>query len=240
MAAVAAEGKRRDAERSRLAILASAERLFAERGFEGTSLGDIGASAGVSRGTPSYFFGSKRRLYVAVLERSFADRQAATVHAFKALRDWVDDCSGSLTTALTRAVEEYLSYLLSRPEFVRLVQREDLSGGGHLRAASRESTAMTDAFAALGGVAPARGVRAFRVDDAVMLFVSLTFSPLTQRSTFLAALELDLESPAVRRRHVAFVVDQLLHLVSDQRPDSERPDDRMRPPARARPSRARS
>jgi hypothetical protein len=161
-------------------------------------------------------------LHLAVLEHIFADRQAATVEAFKPLRSWVSDGSGSLTTALTRAAEDYLGFLLSRHEFVRLVQREDLSGGHHLRAARRESTAMTDAFTALRGVAPARGLRRFRVEDAVMLFVSLTFSPLTQRSTFLAALELDLEKPAVRRRHVAFVVDQLLHLVSERRPDSER------------------
>jgi hypothetical protein len=45
-------------------------------------------------------------------------------------------------------------------------------------------------------------------------FVSLTFSPLTQRATFLAALERDLDKPAVRRRHIAFVTDQLLHLVA--------------------------
>jgi hypothetical protein len=73
---------------------------------------------------------------------------------------------------------------------------------------------MTEAFKALRGVAQARGLHLFRVDDAVMLFVSLTFSPLTQRATFLAALERDLENPAVRRRHVAFVVDQLQHLVA--------------------------
>ncbi len=221
MAAVAADVKRRDAERSRTAILGAAERLFAEGGFEATSLSDIGAAAGVSRGTPSYFFGSKGRLYVSVLERIFADRQAATVEAFEALTSWVDDSSGSLAAALRRAVEDYLGFLRSRPEFVRLIQREDLSGGEHLRVAVRESTAMTDAFAALRGVAPARGVRAFGVDDAVMLFVSLTFSPLTQRSTFLAALERDLENPATRRRHVAFVVDQLLHLVADVRSGAE-------------------
>ena len=73
---------------------------------------------------------------------------------------------------------------------------------------------MTNAFKALRGVADARGLRPFNVDDAVMLFVSLTFSPLTQRATFLAALERDLESPAVRQRHVSFVVDQLLHLIA--------------------------
>jgi TetR/AcrR family transcriptional regulator len=206
--------KVRDAERSQSAILAAAERLFAQRGFEGASLGDIGDSAGVSRGTPGYFFGSKQGLYAAVLERVFAERQAATSDAFTALGAWTAGGSGSLAAAIRRAVEGYLAFLIARPEFVLLVQREDLSGGHHLRAAARDSRAMTDAFEALRKVAPARGVRPFKVDDAIMLFVSLTFSPLTQRATFLSSLERDIEDPAVRRRHVAFVVDQLLHLVS--------------------------
>jgi TetR/AcrR family transcriptional regulator len=214
MTTATATRKVRDAERSQAAILAAAEQLFAQHGFDGTSLGDIGAAAGVSRGTPSYFFGSKEGLYVVVLERIFADRQAATADAFTALTTWAHDGSGSLATALKQAVEGYLAFLLSRPEFVRLLQREDLSGGHHLRTAAQDSRAMTDAFKALHSVARARGLRPFSVDDAVMLFVSLTFSPLTQRATFLAALERDLENTAVRRRHVAFVASQLLHLVA--------------------------
>jgi TetR/AcrR family transcriptional regulator len=209
--------KLRDAERSRAAILAAAEQLFARQGFQGTSLGDIAAAAGLSRGTPSYFFASKERLYQAVLERVFADRQAATRAAFAAVTAWAAEGRGSLRAALKKSVEGYLAFLLERPEFVRLLQREDLSGGHHLSGATRESQAMTDAFEALRRAAPARGLRPFDVEDAVMLFVSLTFSPLTQRATFLAALERDLENPITRRRHVAFVVDQLLHLVGGDR-----------------------
>jgi TetR/AcrR family transcriptional regulator len=205
--------KVRDAERSRAAILDAAERLFARQGFDGTSLGDIAAAAGLSRGTPSYFFSSKEGLCVAVLERIFSERQAATEEAFTALTAWAKEGSGSLEAALKQAVEGYLAFLLARPEFVRLLQHEDLGGGRHLKTAKRDSHAMTEAFTALRVVARARGLCRFRVDDAVMLFVSLTFSPLTQRATFLAALDRDLENPAARRRHVAFVVDQLLHLV---------------------------
>jgi TetR/AcrR family transcriptional regulator len=213
-------GKVRDAERSQATILVAAERLFAQRGFEATSMGDIGDAAGVSRGTPGYFFGSKEGLYVAVLERVFAERQAATADAFAALAAWTAEGTGSLAAAIGHAVERYLAFLLARPEFVLLVQREDLSGGHHLRVAARNSRAMTEAFEKLRDIAPSRGLRPFKVDDAVMLFVSLTFSPLTQRATFLSALERGLENSVVRRRHVAFVVDQLLHLVArdDQAP----------------------
>lgn len=208
--------KLRDADRSRAAILDAAEQLFAERGFEGTSLGEIGAAAGVSRATPSYFFGSKEKLYTRVLERVFAEREAATRQAFEPLLVWVRDGTGSLRAALGQAVEGYTAFLRDRPAFVRLVQREELSGGHRLRATPRESRAIADAFEAVRRIARKRGLRSFRVDDAVLLFVSLTFSPLTQRSTFMTALRRDLDDPATRRRHVALVVDQLLHVLVPQ------------------------
>src|SRR5918911_4763660 len=86
--------KVRDAERSREAILAAAERLFAERGYEATTLQEIGAAAGLSRGTPSYFFGSKEQLYMDVLRRAFAVRHQATQAAFQPVLDWCEGSAG--------------------------------------------------------------------------------------------------------------------------------------------------
>src|SRR3954471_2780873 len=62
----------RNADRTREAILDAAETLFADHGYESTSLQAVGEAAGISRGTPGYFFGSKEGLYKAVLDRSFA------------------------------------------------------------------------------------------------------------------------------------------------------------------------
>ena len=120
----------RDADRSRKAILDAAETLFAERGFDAVSLREIGDAAGLSRGTPNYFFGSKEDLYVAVLERVFADRQDASTRAFAPVRAWCESAhAGSLRQPLTRAIESYMSFLLARPAFVRLIVREELRGG---------------------------------------------------------------------------------------------------------------
>jgi AcrR family transcriptional regulator len=212
-ASTATAAPTRDAARSRAAIIEAAEAVFAERGFAGASLEEIGTRAGLSRGTPSYFYGSKERLYVAVLERVFAAREEATAAAFAPLHEWARTGAGKLEAALAHAVEGYMDFLLERPTFVRLIEWEELSGGEHLRATPRTSRAIQDAFAAARGAAARRGLRAFRVDDAVLLFVSLTFSPLTQRSTFLAALGRDLADLPTRRRHVRFVVDQLRHVL---------------------------
>jgi TetR/AcrR family transcriptional regulator len=212
----------RDAQRSRSGILDSAEALFAERGFEGASLAQIATHAGLSRATPSYFFSNKESLYVAVLERLFAEREAATRDAFSPLRAWAEqDAAGSLRSALTAAVDGYLSFLERRPAFARLIQREELDGGKRLLAVRRESRVMADAFSSVRKVARRLGLRSFDRDDAVLVCVSLTYSPLTQSATFLTALGWDLDEPKTRRRHLALVVDQLLALMEGRRSGEE-------------------
>ena len=204
----------RDAARSRKLILEAAESLFAERGFDSVSLGEIAAAAGLSRGTPSYFFGSKSQLYQAVLEQVFEDREDVTRRACRPLVDWAQsEGPHPIQRPLAKAVEGYLEFLLQRPSFLKLIQREELAGAARLRRVPRESKAIEHAFASVRKVANKRGLKAFAVDDAVLVFVSLTFSPLAQRSTFMASLERDLSDPKIRRRHVRLVVDQLLRVV---------------------------
>jgi AcrR family transcriptional regulator len=59
----------RDADRTRETILAAAEGVFAEYGFDASTMRAIGDAAGLSRGAAAYFFGSKSELYDAVLAR---------------------------------------------------------------------------------------------------------------------------------------------------------------------------
>lgn len=210
--------KSRDASRSRKAILATAEELFAERGFDGVSLGDIAAAAGLSRGTPSYFFGSKAELYQAALEEVFRDREEAARRACRPLVSWAESEDGtSLRRPLTEAVSGYLDFLLERPSFLKLIQREELTGAARLRAASRESKAIEEAFSAVRAVADQRELGRFAVKDVVLVFVSLTFFPLAQRSTFMASLGRDLNNAKERHRHARLAVEQLLHLIGPGR-----------------------
>jgi len=71
LAATPVHERERNGARTRQLVLDAAERLFAARGFDGASLTEVGAEAGVSRGTPGYFFGSKAELYQAVIHRCF-------------------------------------------------------------------------------------------------------------------------------------------------------------------------
>lgn len=51
----------------RVHILDAAEQLFAEKGFDGTSVRDIAGQAGVNLAMISYYFGSKEKLLVALI-----------------------------------------------------------------------------------------------------------------------------------------------------------------------------
>ncbi len=206
----------RDAQRSRNAILGAAESLFAEHGYDGTSLAEIAAHAGLSRGTPSYFFGAKEQLYLDVLDRAFLARQAATEAAFEPVHAW---CAGGLglgelRVALGAAAEDYLRFLSQKPSFVRLVVQEELGGGQRLRRRATPSTALEDAFRALRRAGPPRGLSTFEVSDAVLLFIALTFAPVSYRNTLMRAVDRDLERPAGRRAQVRLIVEQLMHLIA--------------------------
>jgi AcrR family transcriptional regulator len=205
----------RDPDRSRAAILDAAEALFAERGYDGASLSEIGAAAGLSRGAPGYFFGSKERLYAAVLARVFADRQAATLAALEPVRAWCEtgnDAAG-LRAALTAAIGDYMTFLRSRPAFARFIAWEELDGAERLARVPRRSDALERTFSAVRDVGPRRGLRDFDVADAVLVWVALTYAPLAHRHTLMRGVGRDLDDEPTRRRHTALAVDQLMTLL---------------------------
>lgn len=115
--------KERNPIRSREDILDAAERLFAARGYEATSLSDVGREAGLSRAAPGYFFGSKSELHRAVLERCFEEVRAAV----RVGRDRALASGESPEVIVAGVVSDYFDFVASRPSFVKLVQREALS-----------------------------------------------------------------------------------------------------------------
>ncbi len=61
-------GRRPGAGDTRGRILASARTTFAERGFDGTTIRDVAARAGVDPALVHHYFGSKQQLFVAAME----------------------------------------------------------------------------------------------------------------------------------------------------------------------------
>ena len=67
---------RRQPEVSRGEILDAALACFSERGYHGTSVDDIAARAGLSKGAIYWHFAGKRELFLALVDR-FSERRAA-------------------------------------------------------------------------------------------------------------------------------------------------------------------
>jgi AcrR family transcriptional regulator len=89
-------------------ILRAAARLYAVRGFEGTSMRDIAAVAGVTKPLIFYHFASKERLYASLL------REALT-----ACRDGGEEILGSplsATERLRRFLAGHVQVIREKPE----------------------------------------------------------------------------------------------------------------------------
>ncbi|MFC0113320.1 TetR/AcrR family transcriptional regulator [Kibdelosporangium aridum] len=64
------EQRRRDSAASKVALLDAARDLFAERGYDRTTVRDIAGRAGVNQALLFRYFGSKEALFAAVIARS--------------------------------------------------------------------------------------------------------------------------------------------------------------------------
>ncbi len=60
-------------DKSRHKIMEAATELFARQGFQGTSISDIAAVAGISKGLMYNYFKSKDELLHAIIEKGFGD-----------------------------------------------------------------------------------------------------------------------------------------------------------------------
>ena len=113
-----ARGRKRGGARggTRERLLDVAERLFAERGFHGTSLRDIGAELAMANSSLLHHFPTKARLYAAVLER-IAD-------SLGALHDDVAAAPGEGMAPIMALVDGLFDWTLARPHYARIVMRE--------------------------------------------------------------------------------------------------------------------
>lgn len=71
-------GRRSGSPQTREAILDAARTSFARHGYEATTMRAVAQAAGVDVALPSYYFGSKDRLFAAAVELPFSPAQLLT------------------------------------------------------------------------------------------------------------------------------------------------------------------
>jgi AcrR family transcriptional regulator len=180
----------RDPERTRTAILETAETLFARQGFSETTLQQIGEAAGFARSTPAYFFQSKQALYDAVLRGALERAREAMRPAFEAA-----GASASPEEALDTLVGRSIDFLAGDENYVLLIQREALAPGPSLPALVDEEAlgeARRAIVAALGDE---------DVDHVILELFALSWFPFAHSRTLVASLGFDARDPEFLKRH---------------------------------------
>ena len=197
-------GTQRRAEASQAKLLKAAREEFARHGLLGARVDTIARKAGVNKQLIYYHFSSKEALYVAVLERTYADIRARE----RGLR--LDDLPPQ--EAMDKLTGFTFDYVSEHPEFVALLMDENVHRGVHLRR-SKTLQRLRSPFVAFIAKALKRGEQAglFRAGiDPMQFYISLAglcFFYHANIHTLSVLFDRPLASRAERVRRRAHVID---------------------------------
>lgn len=198
--------RRRDPVRNQDRILKAATGEFARFGLGGARVDRISARAGVNKRMLYYYYGNKEDLFLAVLEASYARIRNAERALHLADLDPLE--------AMRKLVAFTWNYYLAHPEFLTLLNSENLHRARHVKR-SQNIVAMHSPFVAMIKQVLKRGARAgqFRRGvDPVQLYISIAalgYFYLSNRYTLSAIFERELLAPrhkAERLKHMTALV----------------------------------
>jgi len=191
---------------TRQRILDAALVEFAEKGMAGSRVDEIAARAGANKRMLYAHFGSKEELWLTVLERAYAAKREEE----RALS--VDSLAPA--EAMARLVSFNLRYTSRHPEFVALLNQENLHRAAYLRRSEDVPALYSPLLEAISAVL-ARGVAsgAFRHGvDSMQLYISMLalghfFVANRHTLSTIFGTPLDTEAAiAARETHIAEVV----------------------------------
>ena len=197
----------RNPARTKAAILSAATEIFAEKGFGGARVDDIAARAGINKRMLYHYFGDKEALYKSVLENTYVGIRSAEADLRLADRDPEE--------AMRQLTSFTWNYFIAHPEFLSLLNTENLMRGKYVRA-SKRIIALHSPMVALIHDTLEEGVKEgkFRPGiDPVELYISiasLSWFYLSNRWTLSAIFKRDLTKPARLSRHGKHIVDVIM------------------------------
>jgi AcrR family transcriptional regulator len=158
-----------------------------------------------------YYFGSKEELFIAVLEEMYARFNEAESDLALDLDDPV--------AALRTIIAFMVGYYQKHPEFVTLLNAENLHRGRHISKSMRAREYSSPAIAVLDGVlkrGAARGL--FRSDvlarDVYLMIAALGYFYVSNRFTLSAFLGEELDTGEAFAAWHAFAADAVLRTVA--------------------------
>jgi TetR/AcrR family transcriptional regulator len=104
-------------------ILAAAETLFSDQGFDAASMSAIAERAGVSKANIFHHFSSKNALYLAVVKDACKESQTRLQH--------LENGQGSFVEKLVHFAQSQLQSMLEHSQTTRLILRDLLENGEH-------------------------------------------------------------------------------------------------------------
>ena len=212
-AAAAAEPRTRDADRSQKDILDAALAEFAEHGLGGARMDRIAERAGLNKRLIYYYFESKEGLFLAVLERAY--------EAIRGEEQQLELTQVEPIEAIRRLIAFTWNYYIAHPEFLTLLNSENLHRARHLRQSAKVRRMHSPLVATLADVLD-RGNRAglFRAGvDPVQLYISiagLSYFYLGNCHTLSTIFDRDLLGAKAKVERLSHMTDLVLgYLVRD-------------------------
>ena len=202
--------KKRDAEVTKARILAAAKTAFATGGLGGARVDEIAELADANKRMIYHYFDSKEGLFQAVLEAAYADIRMA--------EQALDLENIPARDALENLVRFTWQYYLDNPEFITLVNSENLHKARHLKQSEIIAT-LSRRFVDMVGSLLDRGVEegVFRPGlDPVQLNITIAaigYYYLTNRYTGSIIFERDLMADEALEARLAFNMDTVMRLV---------------------------
>ena len=187
--------KGRVADTTREAVLSSARRLFALRGYDGASIRAITRDARANLGAVTYHYGSKQALYAAVLDRVLSPLRRRVTLA--------GESEGLVLDRIDRVIRAFFEHLEENPDMPQLMLQE-IAAGKLPPLPVRD--VLSHVSTALAGLVTA-GQRSgeIRSGDPLLLGLSCVYQPvhLTLISRMArAVLGVDMADPEVHARIV--------------------------------------
>ncbi len=202
--------RQRDADATRGRILAAAKKEFANNGLGGARVDVIAEKAKANKRMIYHYFGSKDGLFQTVVETAYIEYRTAEQNL---KLDHLEP-----QKALETLVRFIWNYFLKNPEFITLVNSENLHKAKHLKASEAVKVYNRRYVDMMAGLLD-RGVQAgaFRAGiDPVQLNITIAaigYYYLTNRYTGSIVFERDLMAKDALAERLEFNIDSVLRLV---------------------------